>query len=84
MIGFRANRIERVPAAALPPLLRWLILTDNRISELPTELGERPLMQKLMLAGNHLQQLPESLVQCHRLELLRISPTVLPNCPSGC
>jgi len=73
MIGFRANRIERVPAAALPPLLRWLILTDNRISELPTELGERPLMQKLMLAGNHLQQLPESLVQCHRLELLRIS-----------
>lgn len=73
MIGFRANRIEQVPAAALPPLLRWLILTDNRISELPTELGERALMQKLMLAGNHLQQLPESLVQCHRLELLRIS-----------
>ncbi|RON47271.1 leucine-rich repeat-containing protein kinase family protein [Pseudomonas frederiksbergensis] len=73
MIGFRANRIERVPGTALPPLLRWLILTDNRISELPTELGERPLLQKLMLSGNHLQQLPESLMQCHRLELLRIS-----------
>lgn len=73
MIGFRANRIEHVPGAALPPLLRWLILTDNCISELPTELGERPLLQKLMLSGNQLQQLPESLVQCHRLELLRIS-----------
>jgi hypothetical protein len=73
MIGFRANRIEHVPGAALPPLLRWLILTDNRISELPTELGERPLMQKLMLSGNHLQQLPKSLVDCHRLELLRLS-----------
>jgi len=73
MIGFRANRIERVPGAALPPLLRWLILTDNRINELPTELGERPLMQKLMLSGNHLQQLPKSLVNCHRLELLRLS-----------
>ncbi|MGF6110003.1 leucine-rich repeat-containing protein kinase family protein [Pseudomonas frederiksbergensis] len=73
MIGFRANRIERVPAAALPPLLRWLILTDNCISELPSELGERALMQKLMLSGNRLQQLPQSLVQLHRLELLRLS-----------
>ncbi len=45
MIGFKANRIERVPAAALPPQLRWLILTDNRIAELPEELGQRPLLQ---------------------------------------
>ncbi|WP_213940317.1 leucine-rich repeat-containing protein kinase family protein [Pseudomonas sp. dw_612] len=73
MIGFRANRIERVPGAALPPLLRWLILTDNCISELPTELGDRPLMQKLMLSGNHLQHLPESMAQLQRLELLRLS-----------
>ena len=29
MIGFKANRISHVPAAALPPLLRWLILTDK-------------------------------------------------------
>jgi len=29
MVGFKGNRIERVPGAALPPLLRWLILTDN-------------------------------------------------------
>lgn len=73
MIGFKANRIAHVPGAALPPLLRWLILTDNCISQLPTELGERPLLQKLMLAGNQLAQLPESLVQCHNLELLRIA-----------
>jgi Leucine-rich repeat (LRR) protein len=45
MIGFKANRIEHVPGAALPPLLRWLILTDNCIGELPTELGERPNLQ---------------------------------------
>jgi hypothetical protein len=53
MIGFKANQISHVPAAALPPQLRWLILTDNCISQLPDELGQRPLLQKLMLAGNH-------------------------------
>ncbi|MGY2042831.1 protein kinase [Pseudomonas pergaminensis] len=73
MIGFKANQISHVPATALPPLLRWLILTDNRISQLPSELGERPLLQKLMLAGNQLGHLPESLADCHNLELLRIA-----------
>ncbi|MGE8190106.1 leucine-rich repeat-containing protein kinase family protein [Pseudomonas sp. NPDC086278] len=81
MIGFKANAIEHVPAAALPPLLRWLILTDNRISELPAALGERPRLQKLMLAGNRLQQLPESLSQCHRLELIRIAANQLRELP---
>lgn len=81
MIGFKANRIEHVPAAALPPLLRWLILTDNCISELPAELGRRPHLQKLMLAGNRLQRLPESLSQCHRLELIRIAANQLTELP---
>lgn len=73
MIGFKANQISHVPATALPPLLRWLILTDNQISQLPSELGERPLLQKLMLAGNQLGHLPEILADCHNLELLRIA-----------
>jgi len=81
MIGFKANRIEHVPGAALPPLLRWLILTDNRIESLPVELGERPHLQKLMLAGNRLRQLPESLRNCHRLELLRIAANQLTELP---
>ena len=73
MIGFKANRISRVPGAALPPLLRWLILTDNCIDQLPDKLGARPLLQKLMLAGNQLSALPPSLANCHNLELLRIA-----------
>ena len=81
MIGFKANQISHVPAAALPPLLRWLILTDNRISELPNELGERPLLQKLMLAGNHLAHLPQSLANCHNLELIRIASNRLTRLP---
>ncbi|QZP32588.1 protein kinase [Pseudomonas sp. DR48] len=81
MIGFKANAIEKVPAEALPPLLRWLILTDNHIGELPDELGDRPYLQKLMLAGNRLQRLPERLSQCHRLELIRIAANQLTELP---
>lgn len=81
MVGFKANQIERVPAASLPPLLRWLILTDNRVSELPDELGERPHLQKLMLSGNCLQRLPDSLRQCHRLELIRLAANQLTELP---
>ncbi|MFJ2321675.1 leucine-rich repeat-containing protein kinase family protein [Pseudomonas sp. NPDC087817] len=81
MIGFKANRIVEVPGAALPPLLRWLILTDNCIETLPDELGERPYLQKLMLAGNRLQSLPVSLSGCHRLELIRIAANHLTELP---
>jgi len=82
MIGFKANQISHVPAAALPPQLRWLILTDNRISQLPDELGQRPLLQKLMLAGNQLAHLPESLAQCTNLELIRIASNRLTHLPA--
>jgi hypothetical protein len=73
MIGFKANRIETVPAGALPPRLRWLILTDNAIEELPHTIGDCTRLQKLMLAGNRLQGLPKSIARCDRLELLRTS-----------
>ncbi|AZF53882.1 Serine/threonine protein kinase [Pseudomonas sp. R4-34-07] len=81
MIGFKANQIRHVPAAALPPQLRWLILTDNCISQLPDELGQRPLLQKLMLAGNQLTHLPPSLAQCENLELIRIASNRLTHLP---
>ena len=81
MVGFKANRITQVPGSALPPLLRWLILTDNCIGELPSELGARPHLQKLMLAGNQLQRLPDSLQHCHRLELIRVAANQLTELP---
>lgn len=71
-VGFRATGLRDVPAEALPPRLRWLTLTDNRITSLPAALGERPGLAKLMLAGNALQALPASLAGAPALELLRI------------
>jgi hypothetical protein len=81
MVGFKANGIAEVPAAALPPALRWLTLTDNAIYRLPAELGQRPALQKLMLAGNRLQALPENLQCAQRLELLRVSANRLTEVP---
>ncbi len=81
MVGFKANQIRSVPAASLPPALRWLILTDNRIEELPAELGRCTQLQKLMLAGNRLQSLPPTLAACTQLELLRIAANRFPALP---
>ena len=73
MIGFKSCQIETVCATALPPRLRWLILTDNQLSTVPPELGYRPRLQKLMLSGNRLTALPPELAQCQNLELLRLA-----------
>jgi len=81
MIGFKSNQISKVPASALPEKLRWLILTDNKVSELPSELGRCTALQKLMLAGNKLQDLPPSMAACTKLELLRISANCFTSLP---
>jgi hypothetical protein len=73
MVGFKANQIHTLPAAALTPALRWLILTDNQLREVPPELGHCTHLQKLMLAGNQLSTLPATMAACTRLELVRIA-----------
>ncbi len=72
-LGLKANQIADVPASALAPTLRWLILTDNRVTSLPRSLTDCTRLQKLMLAGNRLSQLPRGMGRLQRLELLRLS-----------
>ena len=72
-LGFRGTGMREVPGEALPPALRWLTLTDNRIEHLPDALGKRPLLQKLMLSGNRLRQLPTGLAKAENLELVRLA-----------
>ncbi|KIA94541.1 protein kinase [Pedobacter kyungheensis] len=81
IVGFKSNQIETVPAKALNPNLRWLILTNNNIATLPDEIGQCPRMEKLMLAGNRLAELPETLSQCKNLGLLRIAANKLHELP---
>ncbi|WP_424813296.1 leucine-rich repeat-containing protein kinase family protein [Roseococcus sp. YIM B11640] len=81
-VGFRGAGIREVPGESLPPRLRWLTLTDNRIEEVPSALGQRPALQKLMLSGNRLQRLPAGLAEAPNLELLRISANGFEALPS--
>lgn len=81
MVGFKTNQICTLPAKAFPPQLRWLILTDNRIEEIPAGLARCTQLQKLMLSGNQLRTLPAELSRCSRLELLRIAANQLDELP---
>ena len=81
MIGFKSCQIKEVSAQALPPKLRWLILTDNQISELPDCFDQTPYLQKLALASNRLNFIPTTLSECSRLELIRISANQLTEFP---
>lgn len=81
MIGFKACHIEHVPAAAFGPSLRWLTLTDNRITRLPAAIGLCSRLEKLLLAGNQLTELPPELEKCTHLSLLRIAANRLPSLP---
>ena len=81
MVGFKACRIEHVPEDSLPPRLRWLILTDNRVQRLPESMGRCTRLQKLMLSCNQLSQLPQSLEHCQALELLRIASNRFEDAP---
>jgi hypothetical protein len=73
MVGFKSNRIARVGEGSLPPSLRWLILTDNLIGELPDSIGRCTRLRKLMLAGNRLTRVPDGMASCAALELIRLS-----------
>lgn len=81
IVGFKANRIAHIPPQSLNANIRWLILTDNRITDIPVQIGNCLRMQKLMLAGNRLITLPSSLSNCRNLSLLRISANRLTSLP---
>lgn len=82
MIGFKSNRIERIPENAIPPTTRWLILTNNKIKQLPLSIGNCLPLQKVALAGNQLSALPVEMQNCRNLELLRISANNLMELPN--
>ncbi|KAJ3354016.1 hypothetical protein HDU83_006032 [Entophlyctis luteolus] len=81
MVAFRNNNMTVVPRDSFPPLLRWLILTNNRISEIPAEIGNCHCLEKVMLAGNCLSSLPTSMSNCRKLALLRISANKFSSIP---
>lgn len=81
MIGFKSNQIDTIPENAFPPLLRWLILTNNKLQKLPKSIGDCTLLQKFTVAGNSIEELPIEMANCKNLELIRISSNQLKTIP---
>ena len=81
MISFKGNKIHTLGDDVLSPQIRWLILTNNRLTRLPESIGQLSRLQKLMLAGNQLESLPDELAQCKNLELMRIAANRLRSLP---
>jgi len=83
MIGFKSNQISHFPENALPLNTRWLILTDNQISQLPDSIGDLSRLQKCALSGNQIAHIPKHIADCQSLELLRISANQLNALPEA-
>ncbi len=81
MVGLKFNKIDNIPENAFPPNLRWLVLTNNKITKLPASIGSCTLLQKCALAGNQIETLPPEMANCINLELLRISANKLTQLP---
>lgn len=81
MIGFKSNKITTIAENALPASVRWLILTDNQLEQVPVSLGRLSQLQKLMLAGNQLRSLPAEMAACQNLELIRLAANQLSALP---
>ncbi|MDF1879449.1 serine/threonine-protein kinase [Sulfurimonas sp. SAG-AH-194-C20] len=81
MLGFKSNSIECFGEDILPPSISWLILTDNKLEQLPKSIGKLTKMQKFPLAGNRLTSLPQSMKNLKNLELIRLSANSLTEIP---
>eukprot|EP00547_Thalassionema_nitzschioides_P004366 CAMPEP_0194216942 /NCGR_PEP_ID=MMETSP0156-20130528/20051_1 /TAXON_ID=33649 /ORGANISM="Thalassionema nitzschioides, Strain L26-B" /LENGTH=439 /DNA_ID=CAMNT_0038945833 /DNA_START=83 /DNA_END=1402 /DNA_ORIENTATION=- len=81
MVSFKSNGMLSIHPDALKPQLRWLILTDNSLTTIPSEIGRLPLLQKLMLSGNQLKEIPVEISSCRNLELTRLASNKLTSPP---
>lgn len=81
MVSFKSNQLHSIHPEALSTQLKWLILTDNQITALPSTIGKCTNLQKLMLSGNKIQSIPKEITQCTNLELVRLSSNQLEEPP---
>ncbi|KAJ4294651.1 hypothetical protein N0V88_004880 [Collariella sp. IMI 366227] len=81
-VAFRNNGIEEIPRDALPRSLRCLVLTNNLLTFLPSDIGRCEQLQQLLVAGNQLRELPTEMARCKKLQVLRLSSNCLETLPS--
>lgn len=81
MVSFKSNQIREIHPEALQSQMRWLILTDNKITSIPSTIGRCSKLQKFMLSGNLIKKIPKEISRCHNLELIRLASNQLTEPP---
>ena len=81
MVSFKSNQIQSIDPDALQSQMRWLILTNNQITSIPSTIGRCSRLQKFMLSGNQIASLPQEIECCENLELIRIASNKLQEPP---
>lgn len=67
--------------------MQVLVLDNNRLSSLPTDIGLLQRLEKLSVSNNALTSLPTSTKQLHHLRVLDVSSNrlaILPEAVAGC
>ncbi len=86
MVAFRNNAMQSIPERSFFPgcPLRWLILPNNRLKQLPKSFGTcLSSLQKCGLSGNLLESLPQDLSGLKSLELLRLADNQFTKVPQA-
>ena len=74
VLSLRGNVVTELSSTNLPKAsIIWLILTNNKISKIDTDIGDAKLLRKLMLSHNMLDSIPVELGECKDLELIRLA-----------
>jgi len=73
MLSLMRNRIKGVvDCAGFPAMTQWLIMTDNKITEIKN-IGLLKKLQKCMFSHNCLTDLPPDIKECESLQMLRLA-----------
>lgn len=81
-IQARWNRFKHLPKK-LPKSIKRLNFAQNRLLELPTNVGELEYLEELNLYGNNLKVLPESIINLKKLIKLILRVNKIEKIPKG-
>ena len=83
VLSLRGNVVTELSSTNLPKAsIIWLILTNNKISKIDTNIGDAKLLRKLMLSHNMLDSIPVELGECKDLELIRLADNNISTIPT--
>jgi len=82
MLSLKKNKIIKAECENLPVQIEWLIMTENKISDI-TNIGRLTSLRKCMFSHNRLSEIPNEIKHCKKLEMLRLADNQFENFPKN-